>query len=246
MELSYSKQYRQNGYVILRELFTKEEVSVASDKISTHYKHKIGNGFDSLVVSYQCSDLDVFTYFTRHKKVYELLRQCVSDRVFLTHSKLPLKLPYVGGFTPHQDAWFWYEYKHLTNPSMCASLFVALEDTNDKNGSLCIHGPRIRELLPHSDATVESVLTEKVKMELKAGDAVLMDGYTVHSSSTNKSSKMRTMLVGCYAVEGYTFELTNKNDPRAVINNVYVSEVKTDCNINDLNVPMVTNYEWKR
>lgn len=145
--------------MILRELFTKEEVSVASNKISTHYKHKIGNGFDSLVVSYQCSDLDVFTYFTRHKKVYELLRQCVSDRVFLTHSKLPLKLPYVGGFTPHQDAWFWYEYKHLTNPSMCASLFVALEDTNDKNGALCIHGPRIRELLPHSDATVESVLT---------------------------------------------------------------------------------------
>eukprot|EP00897_Mesotaenium_endlicherianum_P001174 jgi/Mesen1/11057/ME000099S10496 len=140
-----------------------------------------------------------FREFSRSPKVAALMASLGYKAPTPVQSMYIFKQPGIGGeVVPHQDSSFLY-----TDPPSCTGLWVALEDATQENGCLWV--------LPgsHKDGLARRFFVEAsggvtfdkdgpeydaakfVPAEVKAGAAVLLHGFLVHTSYENKSSKSR-------------------------------------------------------
>lgn len=101
----------------------------------------------------------------------------------------------------HQDTTYWG-----LEPPFAATLWIAIDDADIENGCLrVIPGTHRGGLLPHgqsgksanmlgADQEIDASLIDErkaVDLELKAGQASLHDGITVHGSNPNRSQRRR-------------------------------------------------------
>ncbi|MDX1649511.1 MAG: phytanoyl-CoA dioxygenase family protein [Myxococcota bacterium] len=129
-----------------------------------------------------------------------MLRQLLGPAVCLTHQQFIVKRPDAEGSRSdvpwHQDD----GYGRLEPPDD-VTIFVALVDTDERNGGLSIvPGSHRAGLLPHGPAGVNPLLVETelpaepVAVSLRAGEAVAFTGLTVHGSGPNRSGAERAAL----------------------------------------------------
>jgi Phytanoyl-CoA dioxygenase (PhyH) len=134
-----------------------------------------------------------------------LAKDALGEPALAFKDKINYKHPGGAGFRPHQD--------RLAYPGVARvfSILIAVDECSIESGCLWL-ARGVDELLPTDDRgvvrqdVVASLRWEPV--EVRAGDAVLLDGHAPHYSETNRGAERRRVLVASYAPrhEGYTRE----------------------------------------
>lgn len=224
------REFRQNGYTIIRSAFGQSEIDILREAITsnermndqfrmTQAKYRSGKypSFETICVWNDTSGDDVFAKFTRSAKILDVLESAFEDDIYVYHNKVTLKYSDMPGFKHHQDYFYWYGMGCLY-PDL-ATCYIAVDRADRSNGCLrLVRGSHRLGRVEHvlfdgvSDSSVEpgrlAAILERFPedpIEMAPGDAVIFHCNTIHASDANKSSHSRLALIGCYN--------TKHNDP---------------------------------
>jgi hypothetical protein len=114
------RSFWKRGFVILRGVFTREEMGILKDIITRHAdmqkfaerakERSAGTtrpSFETIYVWNDTARKDAFAKATRSRKITDRLEAIFDDEVYVYHNKIALKYPGVVGFSYHQDYWYW-------------------------------------------------------------------------------------------------------------------------------------------
>lgn len=213
------KDFHRDGYVILKQFFSTEEVSKLY-KIATEDNVLKDNAQDVKDKSGKNSKLTL--WFTPGEDVYSMMLR--SERMVNAaaklldsdspvchyHSKLMQKEPKIGGaWEWHQDYGYWYKNQFLY-PDQLVSIMVAFTEANQANGCLQVikgshkmgrvnhgfSGEQVGADMVMVDLALKTM--EHVFVELEPGDALCFHSNTLHRSEANLSDKPRWSIISCY------------------------------------------------
>ena len=213
------KQFEQDGYVVLPQFCSKEEVkklyeTALEDDAMRKNALDLNDqqGKKTRLSLWFTPGNDVFGYLTRTRKMINAVAPLLkSDApVCHFHSKLMQKEPKVGGaWEWHQDYGYWYKNQFLF-PDQLISIMIALTHANKENGCLqVIKGSHKLGRVNHGFAgeqvgadmvMVNNALKtmELVYCELQPGDALVFHSNILHRSEANTSDQPRWSLISCY------------------------------------------------
>ena len=212
------EQYDLEGYVIVRNFFSKPEIDILYS-IATDDQMIKKNAFDLNDQSGKKTKLtlwftpgsDAYGLLTRSERMVKGARLLLEeDNVCHFHSKLMQKEPKVGGaWEWHQDYGYWYKNGFLY-PDALISVMVALTEANIENGCLqVIKGSHKLGRVEHSfagdqqGADMEFVneclkTLEHVYVELQPGDTLFFHSNLLHRSEANNADYPRWSLISAY------------------------------------------------
>jgi len=210
------ENYQQDGYIIVRNLFTEEEINLLGqtaradnemDKSST--KRDDGEGNAVRLALWNHPGDGIYGMFARCKRVVDRVEDLLNDEAYHYHSKMVLKDAKVGGaWAWHQDYGYWYQNGVLF-PNLC-SVMIAVDQATIENGCMqVIKGShklgRINHVLSgdQAGADMERVEEAKKRLELvhvtmEQGDALFFHSNTLHASDANRSENSRWAMICCY------------------------------------------------
>ena len=210
------ENYQQDGYIIVRNLFTEEEINLLSqtaradnemDKSST--KRDDGEGNAVRLALWNHPGDGIYGMFARCKRVVDRVEDLLNDEAYHYHSKMVLKDAKVGGaWAWHQDYGYWYQ-NGVLSPNLC-SVMIAVDQATIENGCMqVIKGShklgRINHVLSgdQAGADMERVEEAKKRLELvhvtmEQGDALFFHSNTLHASDANCSENSRWAMICCY------------------------------------------------
>jgi len=208
--------YERDGYVIIRGLFTDEEMKLlgetahhdnAMDKASSNMDDGEGNAVRLALWNHPGDG--VYGMFARCRRVVDTVEQLLDDEAYHYHSKMILKDAKIGGaWAWHQDYGYWYQNGVLF-PNLC-SVMIAVDEATRENGCLqVLKGShklgRVNHILTgdQAGADVERVKEARRRLEtvhvtLKPGDTLFFHANLLHCSAANNSDKPRWALICCY------------------------------------------------
>lgn len=196
-------QYRELGYLALgRVVDDAEQTALRAEEERFRLRFAYGGPQNqTLFVNVQlCARSAPVRRFCTSGAHLPAVVQLLGPNVCFTHQQFVTKLPDEGeqrsDIPMHQDD----GYGRL-EPPIDLTLWVALVDTDERNGCLWIV-PRSHRagLLPHDAAGVNPVLREArgeepaIALPLRAGEGVAFSGLTLHGSGPNRSSAPRPSL----------------------------------------------------
>lgn len=219
MNASQVADYNRDGYLVVKALFSAEEVEkLYHTALENSIMQK--NAMDLNDQSGKKTKLslwftpgdDVFGYLIRSERmvnsVWQLLQH--DSQVCHFHTKLMQKEPKVGGaWEWHQDYGYWYKNQFIF-PDQLMSVMIALTPANKENGCLQVirgshkmgrvnHGfageqvGADMEMVNHALKTMDLVYSE-----LEPGDALFFHSNLMHRSEANLSDHPRWSLISCY------------------------------------------------
>jgi len=218
--------YHENGYLILNDCLSKEEISNLKEEIVKIFckgeRGKI-NGLQEIKEN-ETEDEIIRKYLAfhfphkfsnhikdilYHKNIVENLQNVIGPNVKSMQSMLFVKAAGKPGQAWHQD-----EFYIPTRDRSLTAIWIAIDDATIENGCLWVipgsHKPGIiwpqrQHNDPRFDAAGESFgyepFSEKnaVPVELKSGSAILFNGYLLHRSLPNvKKNGFRRALANHY------------------------------------------------
>lgn len=233
--------FEKDGYVIVRNLFTKEEIdklySIAVDD-TVMQSHAVDlndqSGRKTKLTLWFTPGNDVYSMVLRSERmVNSVARLLDSDApVCHFHTKLMQKAPRVGGaWEWHQDYGYWYKNQFLF-PDQLVSVMIALTEANKANGCLqVIKGShklgRVNHGFAGEQVGADMVMVshaletlEHVYVEIEPGDALFFHSNILHRSEGNTSDKPRWSLISCYnslSNPAYNDESTSWKEPVQVV-----------------------------
>lgn len=201
--MSEGADYRENGYVLVRNVFGEDEVQEMRDGIArildsvggtAHDRSHTWDGVDQSLQLKGFHDLPyhdaVFARMVAHPRLVAVLTELIGPNVQLHHSKMLVKPPEQGApFPMHQD----YPYfPHERHSVVAAS--VHLDQTDEENG--CLHvvpgSHTLGPLAAQGDShTVDYPLGSGVACPAGAGDVLFFNYLTIHGSDVNTSARTR-------------------------------------------------------
>ncbi|MFD0960791.1 phytanoyl-CoA dioxygenase family protein [Paenibacillus chungangensis] len=203
--------YKENGYLLVREVFNKSEVEEMREAIDgiirkaadakldrnaawsndfippEELKKLVLKGFHD--VHYQHA---AFTRAAVHPRMAAVLSQLIGPNVQLHHSKMLVKPPEKGAAFPmHQDAPY---FPHANHTMLAGS--VHLDDADLENGCLSVvPGSHKQGELPHVGKFYlnhkEYPISMGTPCPANAGDVLFFNYLTIHGSDVNKSDRPR-------------------------------------------------------
>ncbi len=136
-----------------------------------------------------------------------VLHDCARDALGVDvvdfKDKINYKQPGGAGFRPHQDAVAYPGVRRVM------SVLLAIDECDLESGCLWL-ADGVTEVLPVDDRGVVRADVARsldwYAAELRAGDAVCIEGFAPHYSEANRTARPRRVLVASYAPEtdGYT------------------------------------------
>lgn len=210
--------YSENGYVLLDNVFSPEEIEECSSEYDKLFqaKQKSSNleaewkgdwkepAAETLTVlsihNLQCHGA-IFTRMLINKNLLDAVSEIIgSPNVLLHHTKAHIKPPGVGApFPTHQD----YHYFPFKKDSMVA-VFIHLDDSDVGNGGLTVF-PGSHKLGPQENVSdvpthfyvsqTKFPLETATPLNAKKGQVVIFSYLLVHGSYRNTSERMRRMLL---------------------------------------------------
>ncbi|MCB1205954.1 MAG: phytanoyl-CoA dioxygenase family protein [Verrucomicrobiae bacterium] len=209
-------RYRDDGFLIVRSLFSKEEIEVlgstarsdhALDAAATALDDGEGNKVRLSLWNHPGDG--IYGAFARCRRVVDSVEQLLGGEVYHYHSKMVLKDALVGGaWAWHQDYGYWYQNGVLF-PELC-SVMIAVDAATRENGCLeVLRGShrmgRINHILSGEQAGADRERVaeaekrlEKVYCTMESGDAVFFHANTLHASGPNHSEHPRWAMICCY------------------------------------------------
>jgi len=215
--------YKKDGYVIVKNLFSKKRVEIIKEKAKQffdinsgipdefgpatfpgHYDYAIDN-------PHKYKQSTFFKELIGDKEIVKHLVELIGENVKGMQTLIFQKKPGQRGTSWHQE-----EYYVPTRDKSLTGFWLALENVNIQNGCMWFipQSQRpgyfyAREEFLHlpnpefhdNDTIKESIiktLQPPVPIELEAGDAVFFNGYLIHCSYKNKSEDTRMALTIMY------------------------------------------------
>jgi len=211
--------YSKNGYILLDNIITEEEISECSSnydrlfvekaQASSNLEAEWKGGWKKdtetpqsvlSIHNLQCHSA-IFTRMLLNRKLLDVVAEVVgSPNVLLHHTKAHVKPPGIGApFPTHQD----YHYFPFKRDSMIA-IFIHLDDSSPANGGLAVF-PGSHKLGPQENkADVDThfyvdqekfPLEKGFAVEAKRGQVLIFSYLLVHGSYPNASDGSRRMLL---------------------------------------------------
>jgi ectoine hydroxylase-related dioxygenase (phytanoyl-CoA dioxygenase family) len=214
------KSYDRDGYLLLKNLFNKEEVeklysaAIADDVMKKNALDlNDQTGKKTKLSLWFTPGNDVFGYMTRSERMIHSIAPLLDSPapVCHFHSKLMQKEPRVGGaWEWHQDYGYWYKNQFMF-PDQLISVMVALTPANKANGCLqVIKGShklgRVNHGFAGEQVGADMVFVDHalktmdlIYCELDPGDALIFHSNLLHRSEANTSDKPRWSIISCYS-----------------------------------------------
>ncbi len=219
--MSNAEFYQQNGYVVVRGVFSSAEVTELqheTEALLTRAKQSgrqteatwqgdwreqvgIGNATQTLTRVDSIHNVQnhsaFFSQMLFHPRLLDAAAELLGPNIQLHHTKLHAKPPAIGSpFPMHQD----YSYfPHQTDEILAA--IVHIDDATVENGCIClVSGSHKAGPLPlHESGQYLSMndwpLEKALPIEARAGDVIFFTYLTVHGSYTNTSSRDRRIVL---------------------------------------------------
>jgi hypothetical protein len=201
---SYKEEFEQNGYVILRNLFTREEVRTMKEEAAAILQ-KFGWHDRSGVYLGMAKNSDVFKQAAQAPGLVPALKEIIGDYVIFMNDKLVLKDAATDFGSPwHQDYPYWFGSNKY-------SVWIALDKATKENGCLRVlpgshkFGSMDHRNVEDSDHGFVYRLREEdidpsavVDFEAEAGDALIFHDLLYHASYPNTSGSDRWALISTY------------------------------------------------
>jgi phytanoyl-CoA hydroxylase len=186
------QQYDQQGFVLIRNALTPDELQ------------RVRVAFDRAAEQKALRDLlnqdDVFVDMVDHPVLLTVVRAVVGEDAQLRYAQ--------GGIVrPGEDTGSGWHCDlsglrgvYLPESVVMTKLFTYLEDVPENGACLAFvpgsHRYELGHPLPDIDA--HEAMPHHVKMVVRAGDAVLMNGYTWHARFHNRGDRPRKVLEYSY------------------------------------------------
>ncbi|MBO9605371.1 MAG: phytanoyl-CoA dioxygenase family protein [Paenibacillaceae bacterium] len=216
--LSFSQvsQYERDGYIVLENVFSPEEVAKLlnaveqGEKVSRmSYTVKDGSGkLTKLALWFDLAD-DIWSAASTVPRIVNPVRILLGEDASFFHGKVMLKEAKTGGaWEWHQDYGYWYDQGFMY-PNLI-SAFTALDPATIENGCLrVLKGSHKLGRLSHQYVgtqtgadpdRMEQILSqfELVPVEMKPGSVLFFHSNLLHSSAANLSDYPRRSFIMCY------------------------------------------------
>lgn len=210
------RDYREDGFLVVRGLFSAEEVSALALEAETlfHRQELIDtqnircrwqNHAATGECRFDCFDpvIDigpVCRYFAADRRLLDVLRAIYDDEAHLFKDKLIFKPPQATGYALHQDFIGWQEF-----PESFVTVLVPIDETTPANGATEVFpGYHKQGYLSPRDGDYHQLSAEKIDestgvlLELRPGDVALFGGFTPHRSGPNLTNQWRRQLYLSY------------------------------------------------
>ena len=207
--------FKNNGYILKRNLFSQDEISKLTNFIerNSEKENQARETFSStgklnMTLWNHPSD-DLFGKFSTNERIVKPMEEFLQDEVYHYHSKIIWKKPGDGGFDWHQDYGYWYQQGCLY--SDMGSCFIMLDKATKENGCLkVLRGTHKVGRIGHDfvsdtgqQADLERIALlekrhESVYITAEPGDALFFHCNLLHSSAANTSNYSRRTLIVCF------------------------------------------------
>jgi phytanoyl-CoA hydroxylase len=236
------RQFEQDGFVVLRDVFSPSEITAISDEVD----NVISGGASYLPESEIVYEPDAspkrvrnafrlhlysqsFLDAAKHSNLIEPLEDLLGPHLRLYGSQVFAKPARVGTVVPaHQDMPYW-----PFEPYEMVSAWIALDDSTIENG--CVRyarGSHKLGMLPHGPSGVVGnslglladdrvAALEEQPVEVRRGSCILHHSLTVHRSEPNTSEKPRRGLI--YVYMSQNVKLTDPSKLKGPADFPYVS-----------------------
>jgi ectoine hydroxylase-related dioxygenase (phytanoyl-CoA dioxygenase family) len=210
------KFFEENGYLVLKDILSKEEVK-QYDVIYNKFldgtidtgknRGDLGDGLgkpgkvESITQIMWPSDfLPELLLMPYHQRVLSFCRGLLGNDLAIDFDMLINKAPETNTPTPwHQDAAYWINMPD----TRAVSCWLALDNAVIDNGCMWyVPGSHVREIRPHRFAGKEGGAlvcecgeSEGVAIEIKSGSCVLHHGHTLHYSRGNSTRSNRRAFI---------------------------------------------------
>jgi ectoine hydroxylase-related dioxygenase (phytanoyl-CoA dioxygenase family) len=208
--------YGRDGFVILRDVFSSEEIAAMvkaveiGDRVAESTRDRDdGDGRITRLAIWHELGKDVWSAVSTSPRIVNSVRILLGEEAAFFHGKVIFKEAGTGGaWQWHQDYGYWYN-QGFVYPRMI-SAFVALDDATTKNGCLqVLRGSHQLGRLDHGkvgDQTGTDIdrisavepMFDRVKCEMTAGSVLFFHCNLLHTSEKNTSDRDRRAFIICY------------------------------------------------
>jgi len=222
--------YRHKGYVVVRNVFTADEVRAVQDECDRLFAelteerdlHNLRVAFRNSTCGHPVLDrIDPFVDISpvlndlsRDPRLVDAASAMLGEPAALFKDKLILKRPGTHGYGVHQDYTNWQEVP--VPAEQLLSVLFAVDDSGKSNGGLELfpgmHGRHYRDREVPSDIfnPAAGLVPPEVMeghagelIDLQAGDLVLFSALTPHQSGVNTSTSTRRAIYFSFAPARY-------------------------------------------
>jgi hypothetical protein len=210
------QQYEEDGFLIVRGVFSADEISALADEAERLYgrsdlidsdniRCRWQNHFQTGECRFDCFDpvIDLsptYERVARGQRMLDLVGELYGERACLFKDKLIFKPSGAEGYRLHQDYIAWDSF-----PTSFLTAIVAIDACDQENGATEVfRGCHRRGYMSPKDGMYHHLAEEFVDestvviLTLEPGDVAIFSGYTPHRSSPNRSSRTRRMLYLSY------------------------------------------------
>ena len=210
------KSFDENGYAIVEDAFTSEEIEKVLEKIDPFEfnvtealkgldggKFFISRAEEITFTTHLVTQSEELKEFSKHEVFTGICRDLVGDNVRLYWDQAVYKKPGTKDEFPwHQDNGYTF-----IEPQAYLTCWVALTDTDETNGCPCVMpGLHKKGTLHHetTDIGYEIPLdsSDSVTLPLKAGSIAVFSSLTPHRTGPNLNEDIRKAYILQYAPEG--------------------------------------------
>ena len=215
--------YHQDGYVVVEDLLTPEEVEALRDRLRA-YTHggrppnglaiqvepriqrgelKVDHPGDGIrKIDFLVQNDDLFRKLGTHPNIVGIIEQIVGPDIKMFRNSLLLKPPAVGSAKGmHQDSPYW-----PIEPMDLCSCWFALDDATAENGCMgVIPGSHRWGAMPHVRVTDDYVvdeahydMNEMILAPVRAGGGLFFHSLLLHYTAPNRSDKWRRAIALSY------------------------------------------------
>lgn len=211
------QDYKENGYLVLRNVFTAEEAAVwqkecerlltlkeyvEPNNLRVNYRTMNGQSIIEKIDPVQ--DLSaVFHQLENDERILAPLRDLYMDEPVLFKDKLIFKLPGVTGYSMHQDASWWQGFPI----EGLISVMVAIDGATEENGGLELF-PGYHDRFRSTAGELRNMNEEEIAeidpgrgqlVETQPGDVIIFHSFTPHQSGPNTADVSRRQLYLTYS-----------------------------------------------
>ncbi len=193
--------FQENGYLVVRQLFTPEEMEEAKQAAKALVETKAG---PSGVFVWKADVIpEVFDRVACHPALVDVLRRLIGPEIEFLSAKPVFKSGNVKFASPwHQDYAYW-------GGATKYSVWIALEEATPENGCLKVIPGSHRNVLDHAsikdikgfgNRIMDSELEDAngVEAPMQTGDALVFHDCLLHSSFPNTSGRERWSFIPTY------------------------------------------------
>ena len=208
--------YERDGYVLLKDAFSPEEVGAMIDSIesgSSLDEHTVirtdAQGKKTRLAIWHVLEDDIWGAASTSPSLVNNVRILLHQEISFFHGKVMLKEAHTGGaWEWHQDYGYWYDQGFLY-PWML-SAFVSLDRATVENGCLSVlrGSHRIGRLNHVKIGSQFGVEPERMKLiephfervycEMDPGSVLFFDSNLLHTSGPNESDHHRRSFITAY------------------------------------------------